>query len=192
MPAPSSSSSQTSGLDADAVRALVRERLAAWRGNDARLRPLMERSGLLKELAPLSEGLTALAQAGLEALDAPARAVAKSIRGNIPPGPVKDALSGTWLGHALHPLTTDLPIGVGLGVSNGDQAASIARYADGVLELLRNPAVALGMAAVGVFFMGQFALFARHHFAGDDAACARPVVVNDLLVPDRREPLSDP
>ena len=30
-------------------------------------------------------------------------------------------------------LATDLPIGVGLGVSNGDQAAEIAAYADGVI-----------------------------------------------------------
>ncbi len=29
--------------------------------------------------------------------------------------------------------TTDLPIGVGLGVSDGDQAASVAEYADGVI-----------------------------------------------------------
>ncbi|MGN0065537.1 MAG: tryptophan synthase subunit alpha [Nocardioides sp.] len=29
--------------------------------------------------------------------------------------------------------TTDLPVGVGLGVSNGDQAAEIAQYADGVI-----------------------------------------------------------
>jgi tryptophan synthase alpha chain len=29
--------------------------------------------------------------------------------------------------------TTDLPIGVGLGVSNGDQAAELAAYADGVI-----------------------------------------------------------
>ena len=29
--------------------------------------------------------------------------------------------------------TTDLPVGVGLGVSNGDQAAEIARFADGVI-----------------------------------------------------------
>ena len=29
--------------------------------------------------------------------------------------------------------TTDLPVGVGLGVSNGDQAAEIARYADSVI-----------------------------------------------------------
>ena len=45
------------------------------------------------------------------ALDGPAEAVAKTIRGLIPRGPVKDTLSGTPLGHALHPLLTDLPIG---------------------------------------------------------------------------------
>ena len=28
---------------------------------------------------------------------------------------------------------TDLPVGVGLGVSNGDQAAEIGRFADGVI-----------------------------------------------------------
>jgi nitrite reductase/ring-hydroxylating ferredoxin subunit/uncharacterized membrane protein len=46
-----------------------------------------------------------------EALDAPAEAVAKAVRGAVPKGPVKDALSGTPLGHALHPLLTDIPIG---------------------------------------------------------------------------------
>jgi nitrite reductase/ring-hydroxylating ferredoxin subunit len=49
--------------------------------------------------------------AKLEQLDEPAQKVAKSVRDNTPKGPVKDALSGTWLGHALHPLLTDLPIG---------------------------------------------------------------------------------
>jgi nitrite reductase/ring-hydroxylating ferredoxin subunit/uncharacterized membrane protein len=44
-------------------------------------------------------------------LDGPAEAVAKWVRGAIPRGPVKDALSGTPLGHAIHPLLTDLPIG---------------------------------------------------------------------------------
>ena len=29
--------------------------------------------------------------------------------------------------------STDLPVGVGLGVSNGDQAAEVASYADGVI-----------------------------------------------------------
>src|SRR3954464_9614670 len=44
-------------------------------------------------------------------LDGPAEAVAGWIRGVVPRGPVKDTLSGTPLGHALHPLLTDLPIG---------------------------------------------------------------------------------
>ena len=47
----------------------------------------------------------------LSALDGPAAAISKQVRGAIGPGPVKDALSGTWLGHALHPLLTDIPIG---------------------------------------------------------------------------------
>jgi nitrite reductase/ring-hydroxylating ferredoxin subunit/uncharacterized membrane protein len=49
--------------------------------------------------------------AALEAIDQPAQAVGKAVRDTVPAGPVKDGLSGTWLGHALHPLLTDLPIG---------------------------------------------------------------------------------
>ena len=45
------------------------------------------------------------------ALDAPAKAIGKAVRSSVPAGPVKDALSGTWMGHALHPLLTDIPIG---------------------------------------------------------------------------------
>src|SRR4051794_28300992 len=45
------------------------------------------------------------------ALDGPAEAVAKWVRGIVPKGPIKDTLSGTPLGHALHPFLTDLPIG---------------------------------------------------------------------------------
>jgi nitrite reductase/ring-hydroxylating ferredoxin subunit len=47
----------------------------------------------------------------LEALDAPGKAVGKAIRGAVGPGGLKDALSGTWLGHALHPMLTDVVIG---------------------------------------------------------------------------------
>jgi nitrite reductase/ring-hydroxylating ferredoxin subunit/uncharacterized membrane protein len=49
--------------------------------------------------------------ADLEQLDQPAATIGKAVRDGVPRGPVKDALSGTWLGHALHPLLTDLPIG---------------------------------------------------------------------------------
>jgi nitrite reductase/ring-hydroxylating ferredoxin subunit/uncharacterized membrane protein len=47
----------------------------------------------------------------LDALDAPAKAIGKVVRDVIPDGPVKDGLSGTWIGHALHPMLTDVPIG---------------------------------------------------------------------------------
>ena len=49
--------------------------------------------------------------AGLEAIDGPANKIGKAVRGVIKPGPLKDALSGSWLGHALHPLLTDVTIG---------------------------------------------------------------------------------
>ncbi len=49
--------------------------------------------------------------AAVEELDAPARAVAAQVREMLGPGPLKDALSGVWVGHALHPLLTDVPVG---------------------------------------------------------------------------------
>jgi nitrite reductase/ring-hydroxylating ferredoxin subunit/uncharacterized membrane protein len=64
----------------------------------------------------------------LDALDEPAEAIGKFFRNAIPAGPVKDGLSGTWLGHALHPLLTDVPIGaftsaVLLDLAGEDEAA---------------------------------------------------------------------
>jgi nitrite reductase/ring-hydroxylating ferredoxin subunit/uncharacterized membrane protein len=44
-------------------------------------------------------------------VDSPAKAVGKAVRSAVAPGAVKDALSGTWLGHALHPMLTDVVIG---------------------------------------------------------------------------------
>jgi nitrite reductase/ring-hydroxylating ferredoxin subunit/uncharacterized membrane protein len=44
-------------------------------------------------------------------LDAVAIPLRDAVARAIPPGAVKDALSGTWLGHPLHPMLTDLPIG---------------------------------------------------------------------------------
>ncbi|MET0421700.1 MAG: DUF2231 domain-containing protein, partial [Acidimicrobiia bacterium] len=44
-------------------------------------------------------------------LDAIADPVAGSVPHVVPEGPVKDAVSGVWLGHPVHPMLTDLPIG---------------------------------------------------------------------------------
>jgi nitrite reductase/ring-hydroxylating ferredoxin subunit/uncharacterized membrane protein len=47
----------------------------------------------------------------VEALDPPARKLLDLADKLIKPGRARDVLSGTFLGHALHPLMTDLPIG---------------------------------------------------------------------------------
>ena len=47
----------------------------------------------------------------LEALDGVGKKLGKAVRGLYGEGTVKDALSGTWLGHALHPLLTDVVVG---------------------------------------------------------------------------------
>jgi uncharacterized membrane protein len=61
-----------------------------------------------RQLTPFEPLVSAIESAG--ALDSPAKAIASSVRSNIP-GPAKDVLSGTWLGHALHPMLTDVVIG---------------------------------------------------------------------------------
>jgi hypothetical protein len=47
----------------------------------------------------------------VEALDGPGQTAGRTVRGVIPAGAPKDVLSGAWLGHAVHPILTDIPIG---------------------------------------------------------------------------------
>src|SRR5205823_5296568 len=47
----------------------------------------------------------------LRALDPAGTALGKAVDGAVKPGTLKDLLAGTWLGHPLHPVLTDLPIG---------------------------------------------------------------------------------
>jgi nitrite reductase/ring-hydroxylating ferredoxin subunit/uncharacterized membrane protein len=47
----------------------------------------------------------------IEALDAPAQKLADQLGSRIARGRFGETLAGTWLGHALHPFLTDLPIG---------------------------------------------------------------------------------
>lgn len=52
-----------------ATEAQIRSSLTTWRDNDAKLHPLLEQSFLLRDIAPLSADLSALAAVGLQALD---------------------------------------------------------------------------------------------------------------------------
>jgi hexosaminidase len=58
-----------SGAKDPATEAQIRSQLTIWRDNDARLHPLLEQSFLLQEDEPLSQNLSALGAAGLQALD---------------------------------------------------------------------------------------------------------------------------
>jgi nitrite reductase/ring-hydroxylating ferredoxin subunit len=87
--------------------------------------------------------------ARLEALDAPAKKFGKAARAVIKPGPLKDALSGTWLGHALHPMLTDVTIGsytsaVMLDWVGGDESETAAQRLIGIGLLSAVPTVASG------------------------------------------------
>jgi nitrite reductase/ring-hydroxylating ferredoxin subunit/uncharacterized membrane protein len=55
--------------------------------------------------------------AAAEGLDRIAAPIAKLARDATRPQPLKDILSGTWLGHPVHPLLVALPIGLWSGAS---------------------------------------------------------------------------
>ena len=88
---------------------------------------------------------------GLERLDAPAGAAAKAVAQVVGTGALKDVLSGTFLGHPLHPLLTDIPIGTLASASvldllakeRGEHAADVL-VAVGLLSAL--PTAAAGAA----------------------------------------------
>lgn len=84
-------------------------------------------------------------------LDELAGAVADAVGKLAPSGPLKDTLSGTWLGHTLHPALTDLPIGAWtsaalLDVLGGEDTAKAAELLVGVGILSSLPTVATGLS----------------------------------------------
>lgn len=94
-------------------------------------------SGQVGTMARLPDRLAAAVES-MEVLERIGGPVAAGVRRVVPHGPRKDALSGTWLGHPLHPLLTDVPVG--------------AWAAAAALDLVGSPAadkaIAVGLAAV--------------------------------------------
>jgi len=89
--------------------------------------------------------------ASAEALDKIAEPVAAKVSEVVGHGALKDALSGTWLGHPLHPMLTDLPIGfwtssftLDLVGGKGGRRASKRLLGLGILSAL--PTAAAGLA----------------------------------------------
>ena len=80
----------------------------------------------------LEKAMKALEKA--EALDEPAEMVVKVVGPAVQPRPVKNVLSGVWLGHRFHPLLIPLPIGFWSGALIFDLLATRrSRWAADVL-----------------------------------------------------------
>ncbi len=103
--------------------------------------PLQPRA-LVKALSRIEE---------LSALDGPAQAVSSLVSKALPPGPAKDAASGSWLGHPLHPLLVALPIGSWtsatiLDLTSGKSSSKAARRLVGLGVLTALPTAATGVS----------------------------------------------
>lgn len=84
-----------------------------------------------------------------EQLDPLAERIATAVGSVVKAGPLKDFLSGTWLGHALHPALTDVPLAAGMSATlldlfGGEESAPAVEKLL-VLNLLASaPTVAAG------------------------------------------------
>ncbi|MDP9224186.1 MAG: Rieske 2Fe-2S domain-containing protein [Actinomycetota bacterium] len=88
---------------------------------------------------------------GLDGLDPIAKPIAEAVGKLIPAGSFKDALSGTWLGHSLHPALTDLPLGTWtsallLDLLGGEESARAAEILVGLGILSSLPTAASGLS----------------------------------------------
>ncbi len=86
---------------------------------------------------------------GNESLDRLARPLSKAASRLTQPTVVKNALSGTWLGHPLHPMLTDVPIGswvaaAALDVLGGRSARKAAQRLVGLGVLAAAPTALSG------------------------------------------------
>ncbi len=84
-------------------------------------------------------------------LDGPARGLGKVADAVVRSPRVADGLRGTWLGHALHPLLTDFPLGAWMSASfldlfGGRDSRGPAQRLVGFGLLVAVPTVATGLA----------------------------------------------
>jgi nitrite reductase/ring-hydroxylating ferredoxin subunit len=127
----------------------------------------------MRHISQLSEvfRLSRLERAGaLDRVVMPAQRVVRRLR----PGPVRDALNGVWLGHPLHPVLAQAPVGAWLSAAVLDAARGHAAGADAardaaamgeaaVAEAQRRRLVAFGLAAAAVAALAGAADWSEQH-----------------------------
>jgi nitrite reductase/ring-hydroxylating ferredoxin subunit/uncharacterized membrane protein len=84
-------------------------------------------------------------------LDAAGKQLARSFSAVVRPGRLKDLLTGTWMGHPVHPMLTDVPIGAWtsallLDLLAGDEASRAADVLVGTGVLAAVPTAVTGLA----------------------------------------------
>lgn len=100
-----------------------------------------------RDRSPFEPFVSAIESASI--VDKPATLVSRAVRGALSPGKVKDALSGTWLGHALHPMMTDVVIGSFVSASALDLLAGEEGSVAGERLIMLGIAAYLPTAAAG-------------------------------------------
>jgi nitrite reductase/ring-hydroxylating ferredoxin subunit len=88
----------------------------------------------------------------------------------LPPGPVRDALNGVWLGHALHPVLAQAPVGAWLSAAvldgwprNWKNSAGGQRGRESGGEAGQRRLVAFGLAAAGAAALAGAADWSEQH-----------------------------
>jgi nitrite reductase/ring-hydroxylating ferredoxin subunit/uncharacterized membrane protein len=99
--------------------------------------------------------------AELEPLDSVAEPIASKVRDLLPGGAVKDALSGTWLGHALHPLLQLAPLGTWMSAVILDLVGG--EDAEGASDLL----IGTGLLAAAPTFVSGWSDYADTTMASE-------------------------
>jgi nitrite reductase/ring-hydroxylating ferredoxin subunit len=87
----------------------------------------------------------------LKQIDAVSEPVSKAVSDVLPPGRVKDVLAGTWLGHPVHPMLTDVVVGAwtsafALDAIGGERTEQAADTLVGLGVLSAVPTALTGLA----------------------------------------------
>ena len=108
-------------------------------------------------------------------LDVVGRRATLAFANVVRPGPVKDLLSGTWMGHPAHPMLTDVPIGAWtsalfLDLLGGARARPAADALVGFGVLTALPTAATGLSELADIVDEEERAVAAAHAAGNVAA----------------------
>jgi nitrite reductase/ring-hydroxylating ferredoxin subunit/uncharacterized membrane protein len=118
--------------------------------------------------------------AGIErvrSLDAVGKVLSQAVSKVVRPGRTKDLLAGTWLGHPVHPMLTDVPIGAWtsafvLDLFGGRQARRAADALVGVGVLAAVPTAATGLSDLADVEPSQQRILGTAHALGNVTAVA--------------------